>query len=293
MQSTENKLRKLSERNIVYFTIFLAVLFLSVIPLVRLTVYDGLYVGEEAYYHARMGEYILEQGIPDKDPFIDKDYTLNPYHLVLALLSIFFSIHFLSFILPWILGIGSGVFLYGILKKLKFGKIEKFTTLAVFIISPIFIGVFSTSNSYGLAFFIFVLGYYFFLKKNAQSWISLPLFLTLPFFHLLFIIPIIFATGAYVSYDPSKKRLWTITSAVLILTSVLYGISSKQQIFYADFSLQDIITRSVSDLGAVYGFGFFFTLLIPLGAYIFWKKKKQLIPYVLLAVLIVISIISG
>ena len=282
--------KNLTEKKILIFSIILTVLILSIIPLIRFISHDSLYPGQDPYYHERIAKEIKENGIPDKDPLISRPYILDPYHLLLAG-SLYIKLPLI--IIPFLLGILSTILAYLILKKFEFDIITKTTILAIFITSPIFIYLFSTSNSYALPIFLFLLGFYLFIQdKNIYI---IPSYLILALITLsspLFALTTILFLLSYSLNNKNKLKQAYIASLILIIISLIYYLPIYFSYGFPnliDLSHSNIIIRFVSDLGAAAGFGVFFISLALVGLYSAWQIKKQVLSYSFLLLLIIIS----
>ena len=119
---------QLDDKKILTYSLIIAIIILGIFPLIRVAFYDATFIGEESYYNYRLADHILENGIPEQDPLIERPYLLNPYHLILAgiAIALFGKLALVSFILPFVLGVLSVFLSYHLLKNLKLNFMRKF-----------------------------------------------------------------------------------------------------------------------------------------------------------------------
>ena len=286
---------RLNDRKILIYSLVLAVVVLALFPLIRISFFDASFIGEEPYYHQKIADHILEKGIPEKDPMIDRAYLLNPYHLVLAGAGILIGTAAASFILPFVFGIISVYLFYLILKTFKINFMKKLLIMILLIISPPFIYLFSISNQYSLAIFMSLLGFYLFTKKRKSCLIASLILLAITglfgFLHALII------SFVLVSYSAKEKKNLVKAGAIsliAIIVSLAYHLPFllKNNLLLQNmfFSHPEGLIGFISDLGGLTGFGIFTVLLMIFGIYIFWKIKKQPLGYILLFITIAFSL---
>jgi hypothetical protein len=293
MQVRRNmKLTNLTENKVLVYSLILTIIILSIIPAIRFFSFDNLLIGENSYYHVRLSKYILEKGMPLEDPLIGAPYLMKPIHLVLAGFFSFLGAPFSSFLVPLLLGILSVIIFYFILKDLRVGILNKFFSLFILIISPIFIYTFSTLNSYSLSIFILLSAFLLFIKKSKFAFVmSLILFAIVPFFNTISFIFSILILLVYVLNNKKKRKqfyniLWIIVPIALVryfIYLVKYGTP------YLSTS-SNILINYLSELGGLISFGIFNLLLSAIGFYLIWFRKKQILGYILLVILIIFSL---
>ncbi len=281
------------ERNILLIAILLAVITLIIVPSIRFFNYNSSQPGELPYYNSNLAEYISEKGIPSTEPFINRPYILQPYHLVLSAAFSLASQKFAQFLLPFMLGILSVIIFYLILKELKLEPFKKALILLLTITSPVFIYTFSTSNQHSLSLFILLLGFYFFIKESKSSIIiSSILFALLSFFSIFHAIAAILLSVSHLLNKKIKAASSYIPIAVIAATSLAYWIYLLQKHGLPQLVLlkAHILKDTLSVFGAELGFSEFTLLLALIGCYIAWKTKKQQIPYAFIFLLAVLSL---
>jgi len=285
-------MKPLSQKQILSYSILLAVFLLLLIPSVRFLTDKPILPGAAPYYHLRMAEYIKENGIPNQDALISRPYLLQPYHLMMALTGNFTNIYLSSIVIPIICGLASLLLFYFILKQLKINSFDISAILFVLILSPLFIFLFSISNQYSPIIFLILLGFYLFIKDKYYFIPAFALFAIMPFFGIL---PSTISAALLLVYSINNKhklkQFYTILSAMIILILAYqlpfifyYGIPQK-----TEFIQSNILTNLISDLGSDIGFGIFNILLSFVGLYSVWKIKKQITAYILLLILLLFS----
>jgi asparagine N-glycosylation enzyme membrane subunit Stt3 len=286
------KLTKLTENKVLVYSLILTIIILSIIPAIRFFVFDNILIGENSYYHIRISQYILEKGMPLEDPLVDAPYLMKPLHLVLAGFFSFLGAPLSSFLVPLLLGILSVVIFYFLLKELRINILSKFFSLFILIISPVFIYTFSTLNSYSLSVFILLLAFLLFMKKSRfGSVLSLILFVIIPFFNTIsFIFGVLILLVYILNNKKKRKQFYSVLWIIIPIALVRYLIYLiKYGAPYLSIS-STILINYLSELGGFISFGIFNLLLSLIGFYLIWLKKKQILGYILLVILIVFSL---
>jgi hypothetical protein len=281
---------RLTNKKVFLYIFIIAVIVLLMVPFFRML--SGVMVGEESYYHAQMAGRILREGIPEIDSLAARPYFFQPYHLVLAGFSFIFGIGLASFMVPFLCGLGSVVFFYKILRQFNFRPRKIFLIMAIYVLSPIFIWIFSTSNNHCAALFLVVLGVYLFLKEQKTCFIAAAVMLGLA--GLFSIFALIFSLAVLIAYCARKKehmKRFYIVLGVAVLALLFYlrlalyfGLPALEHI-----TLRGVLIKYLSDIGGILGYGIFNILLALLGLYFIWKKGKITLAYILFFVLVIVS----
>lgn len=280
---------KLFERKIFLVCLFFVALVMLSLPYVfRFSEGGHIFIGSWPHYHARMASFIAEKGIPDKEPFFNSQYLVNPYHLLLAGISFIIPIEIASIVVPIALGLLSLLFFYFVLRGLKLSYLRSFFIVFAFVFSSFFPSIFSLSTPLALVFFLLFFGFFLFQRG---SW----------FFFLLSVIP--FGLLAMCG---------VIHSAILLLALLVYCFSAKKKLFYFYFIAVVVLlvflalhlphylllgdigqlfqSGLIVEFGAVYGFSIFSLLLSGLGLFFAWHyKTRYYLAYFLMACIFVIS----
>ncbi len=280
----------------VFILLLLISVFVLITPqLIRFFQHSSIMAGDEPYYHARVARQIIEEGMPLEDEFIhgSRPYLFNPYHSVIALFSLVFGVIFASKLVPFVCGMLSVLFFYLILKRLGFGILNRIVISIVFILSPVFIYIFSLSTPFCIIALLDLLGFYLFIQKEKWDFTLAVVVLSIAsFFSLANLAIILITTLAYVLFDKKKlERFYTLLFFISLIFLVYYiGIYFKFGMPLTKKLIEaNLIQSFVADLGGMIGFSIFTLLLAVLGLAIAWKEKKKLY-YVYLIMLFVVAI---
>ena len=281
---------RLTNNKVFLYIFIMAVIVLLMVPFFRML--SGVMVGEESYYHAQMAGRILREGIPEIEPLAARPYFFQPYHFVLAGFSLVLGIGAASFMVPFLCGLGSVIFFYKILRRFNFRPRKIFLIMAVYVLSPVFILIFSTSNHHCAALFFVVFGFYLFLKEQKKYFIAAAVLFGLA--GLFSIFALAFSLAVLTAYCARKKehtkRFYVVLGiAVLVLLSYLrlilyFGLPALEHI-----TLKGVLIKYISDIGGILGYGIFNILLALLGLYFIWKKGKITLAYSLFFILVIVS----
>jgi len=276
---------KITHKKIFWWGLLLTLLFFISIPGLRFLAEQPVLAGEESYYHLRMAAFITENGIPEKDPLVERDYLLQPYHLLLSFTT---SIELFSVLIPLIAGLLSFILFYFILRNLNLGIHEVSLTLVAFILSPLSLFLFSTSNEHSLSVVLLLAGFLLFI--TGRFLFSLLFFIATPFFGIIAPLMGILALLVYSLNNKEKmKPFLFITVSVLLITFSYYGkIFFNYGLPYFG-GMQPILTNLVSDFGGNTGFGIYSLILGLVGLSVVWGRKKQITGYLLFILMIVLS----
>lgn len=286
----DKKKKEKRKKNLIIL-ILVTIIVLLAPHVIRYFYFDNLFIGSQAYYHARIAETILTNNIPSEDVlgFGGIPYSFNPYHLILAATSYFLGITLSSIFLPFIFGLLSIFSFFLILDKLKVKLITNTITTLILILSPSFLYTFTLSHQYPLFIFMNLLAFYFLIIKETKKTrfiISIILFslnATFGLFEVLIIILLL------ISYYVIKKdkRIFIILLLMAIASSIYYIDISTLNIFEnTNFIEKSFIKDLLTDIGAVTGLGIFNLLLALIGLYLKWKDKHTYsFIYVIIAIL--------
>ncbi len=195
-------------------------------------------------------------------------------------------------ILSILLGVGSFIFAYLILKKQNLEQKNIYAICLLLVISPIFIYIFSSFNFYSVIIFLNLIGLYFLLDEK-------PLLSAL----FLCLIPFIDFYGALVSFVflamflilnhkilKNYKYFFGYLAFALVVSFVLNSISGY---FKGSFLNIYGITNLITDVGANIGFSFSMVILFAIGFMLLWEKgPKNLVIYFLMILFFIISFFS-
>jgi len=287
---------KISKKQVFILLLFISLFVLITPHLVRFFRHDSIMMGSEPYYHGRIARQITESGIPSEDSLsnLSKPYIFDPYHSIVALFSLIFGITFASKLIPFICGMLSVLIFYCILKQLGFDSLNRVVISLVFILSPVFIYIFTMSTPFGIIVLLDLLGFYFFIQKTKDDFtLSVVVFCAASFFSLANLLMILLITLAYVLSDRKKMdKFYTLLLFISLVFLIHYiGIYFKFGIPFAAMLFEsNLVQRIVTDLGGFFGFSIFAILLAVLGLVIVWREKGRL--YYVYLIMILVAVIS-
>ncbi len=282
------KLSKVSEKKVLITLLLLATIVLSLPYLIRILSKNNTLIGDIPYYHGRLSQTLVEQGIPAHDElsFGGRDYLFNPFHYIIASLTTFLNFNLIAKLLPFILGLLSVLMFYLILKKLDLDSEKIFLICAILILTPIFIYSFTVLDYHALVIFLLLLQFYFFMHKNKiLALLSILILITVSFFNLFSAIIGILTLFCYSLTTKNLKKFYSVLFIVLVVCIIYYG-----QIYYAHgmptFNLRENkIENFISDIGGETGFSIFSLILAFVG--FFYISYKRKLPIIILITLII------
>src|SRR3989344_7989777 len=122
----EETKEKTKEKELILYLIIGAFMILILPHLIRFFGSNATIMGEQAYYHARAAEKIIEGNFDpgriaaaDSLVYGGRRFAFMPYHLILAFFGSYLGIEVSSKLLPFIFGILSAILFYHMLKGLK------------------------------------------------------------------------------------------------------------------------------------------------------------------------------
>ena len=284
--------------NITKSQIFAALFLLSLLVLLapqvsRAVKHNPVLMGEESYYHARISRQIIEEGIPTEDNLVHggRYYMINPYHLILASVSLLLGGILASKIIPLVCGLFSVLLFYFILKEVGFSKLNRITISIVFVLSPVFIYIFSVSTPFCIIALLDLLGFYLFMQKEKKFFIfSLVVFSIASLFSLFnLIIILIIALSYTLAFKKKKNKLYTL---IFLLAAIFFFYYVPRYFRIGFLSPLEIntglIQQFVTDLGGIFGFSIFALLLSILGFAVAWADKKKFYKTYLIMIAIIV-----
>ncbi|MFH1850377.1 MAG: hypothetical protein ABH879_09450 [archaeon] len=261
------------EYDLMLFVLLLAACIIAVPDIVRQVRYDGLLMGDEAYYHARLSANPADQ-------LMGRPMSLNPYHYVLRGFSHVFG-RVASQVLQFVLGLASLMLYNSLLKRAALDAPLRYASAFFVIVSPAFIYLYVTSNAFALAIFAIMLALYLYETSYA---VSLLFYALLPFFGW---IPSGVAAVVTVSWAIHQRNF-----RKLILPLVAIGLAG---VFLAlpgymagpvNIVEKDLVKELITGLGAHIGFAVFTLLLSIWGLARAWKTKTRPIGIYVLIILL-------
>jgi len=276
-KSSKMSMKFFAEPAIILGILLFAVLVLSLPYMLRDT---SILFGDETYYHLRISSLIQKEKATNFDQLsYGGRPLLTPLGLpfVLAKTSSLSGIELeiISKSIPFILGLLSILLFYHILKNLKIKKKIRIIASLAFIISPLFIYLFSRPNYYFIPLFLNLLAFYL-LLKNQKILTTLILALT-PFFGIVHPIMGLLAILVYTSTKNKKLLVWFYITLIIVLSIILI----KYVPILLKFGIPNIFNidklpvhkQLFSDLGGKISLSIFALILAFVGMIVTWKKK--------------------
>lgn len=271
--------------------IILAIIFISLILFLHTARYfkNQSIAGEEPYLHLRISEEIRNNGVIRSDNSLVSNplYNFNLIELILAFLP---TKELFMILIPGILGLATIILFHNLLKEFKVSDKLSFHTLAILILSPPFIYAFYSYTNLSFLVFFNVLFAYLYVRNNkilAFASIIPTLFISLPSAFLT--IGVIFFLE---SITTSNKREALTYSAIILLTSIIIYFSIYYPSFIPNrmfFTLKNVLTSTISDLGSNIGVSIFQAILAVIGVFLLDNNSKKLKYYLWLTALILLS----
>jgi len=273
-----------------FVLLFLAVaLLLSPSAFRSLSLWSPLF-GGESYYSFRLAELSSDTGLLfGNDPL---SFGGRPYVGELGwpyILSFFPEL--LSQFLPFILGLFSFLLFYFLIKKLL-PTLAEYATF-FFVVSPVFIYLFTVSTPHAFAFFLLLAGLH--LALLHQNLLAVLIFFLISFFSFYVSLFVFFVYLFYFLFK--KHHAWySILFFFLLLSSfylqfyafLSFDLSFPFSFVHGEF-FNYFFSHTFANFGSSLGLGFFAFLLSLIGFYSLWKKKfLYLFAYAVLFVLFVL-----
>ena len=280
----------INQKRFFVFLFILAILIISITPIIRSISNKPLLIGEKPYHDIRMSQAILEKGLNFKDPLVfeNKEYSAQPYHLLLIPFIYFLKPNLTFLFFTYFTGILSLLLFFLVLKEFKIKRKQTILTLLIFILSPAFIYSSGTLNEFGLSICLLLLGTLLFLKEKFFK-TTIFIFLIATILNLFNALVIIFLLLFLSEIDPTKKRNINLTIAYILLTTFIYYIYNFFNINLLKLLTKGSLMHFVSDLGGPIGLSVFTLILGIIGIFITWDHKQQLKNIYYLILLLIIA----
>ncbi len=286
-----------AEKKTILTIILFTILVLLVPHLLRYISNEPLLSGDKAYFYSRISESALENK-KIYDDLNDKPVYPVGWPLVLTIFSFVFRIpvSIISILLPILLGVFCILLFYYILNKLGINLKVRMISTIVLAISPPFLFLFSTSNTYAFPVFLLLLSFY--LALNNKLFSSGVLIVLSSLFGFL---NVIIALALFFVYtflrDKKYVRFLYLSLSVVFFSFLLYlpyllnfGLPEKLNFSYFEDTITFRFQNFVSDLGGKMGLGIFTILLSFLGFIASWRMKTRYsFLYVSVLILLLIS----
>jgi hypothetical protein len=269
----ENKsLRKkeLGGKFILILILALTALVIMIPHLARFNNHNQEMVGEESYKSASAAQDLID-GAAVYSPF----GQINSYDLIIGLLGRMISIEWASRIIPLILGVLSSGIFFLVIRKLTNPQTSLISTL-ILIASPPFIYLFTTSAPESLIAFIAILSLALAIT-NRLGLIIISGILSLsiiPYSLFIFLLMLGMSLYCTLSIKSSRRTRVAISITLLLIGGIFYlSHPGNQSQILVDGS--GFLSNTISDMGAVVGFGVFNLLLVFFGLIATWGEKRR------------------
>jgi hypothetical protein len=286
-------LKKLNHKRAHLIILILALIILSIPPIVRIINYESNPIGSLSYYDMRISSQINQKGHISYDElaYAGSNYSIDAYHHILAFFSNLLPTVLIIFLLPIILGLLSVHIFYLLIRKLtKKKSIANLSTL-IYILSPIFVYLFCFPNHHYIPVLINLI-IAFLLISEKKKVISFLLCLLVPLFGIkhTMVLLAIFIVLAFYKKKQRKQILW---HSILLIVSALfyyvpiylmYGIQKTQTI-----EKINLFNSFVSDFGALVSFSIFFIMLSLMSLFLIEKEHDSLAIYIGALIILILS----
>lgn len=257
---------RLPEKHVVVIVLLLLTMFFLVTPFVARSLQgnDAL-LGEESYFHLGLAQNIAGQA---DYPFHESQPTL--FDWLISLLVVFVHPLLVGKLVPVVLGLVSVVLFMHILSQEFVNRYERVSSSLLFIISPVFIILFTTLSPSSLLVTLFL--------ASVATYRRFPVVSGLFLLSLIFINAksFVIASLLLVAFGCSHKR-WRpaaisggVGLVVMILADALFGFMAAEQLVLRT-SMHDLFVS----LGAQFGYSFFILFLALVGVIGSWSNKRE------------------
>jgi len=271
--------------------LFLFIIAIFVLMLPNLLRSYNTYIGEDSYFYSRISDSINNY---DKLSYSGRDFSYSQGQtIIFSFFKNIFPIPFVINIIPIILGIISLILFYLILKELYVEPNVIYFSLILLILSPPFIYIFSSYNSFTLTTFILFLMFYLFINKNEMSnLLSYLLIFIIPFFGYEFSVLALALILIYCIKQKEIKRFYISLLVSIISLSLAYLPLLSQHGFSESLTIgkSSVYKSLFSDLGSNFGISIFIIFLGFFGlSYLWFYKYKYYHVYLCLIILLIFT----
>ena len=212
--------------------------------------------------------------------YASNNVSIHNFSLPASILSFFGQSQLFAIFLLFFLSIGSMILFYSILTNLNvFGNVRLFA-LGFFTLSSPFIYSFGAYTNYPfILFFILLFSLLYINKKFVYATLSaIPLiFISLPSIIIIFVL--IEMLSFFLEKVEKKYRIIMHASLFIISLSAYFLFYFNEFIPNSLFFIRkSILMSTISDFGALIGFGIFNFILSMIGLILFWEKSKKRLP---------------
>lgn len=264
---------KLTKQLIVIGAVIIAAIILSAPFVFRELGGNSSLISQESYFHLAVAQNIVVQ-----NSYPVPETSENLFHYLAAGLLRFIPPALLAKTLPFFLGLIAAALFASIMNE--FGqKTQAAISSLLFIISPLFIVVFTTFNPYSLLLCVLLLSWLLFLKK---SWLFWPVLAITVFIDASGFIIAAFALLAQGLIQGRGREVLTAFSGGLIVIFALM-IGAGYHAKNALITQANLSTFFVS-LGSGFGYSLFILILSFIGLAHVWSRKNRTVAAMIIIV---------
>ncbi|MBU0461494.1 MAG: glucosyltransferase domain-containing protein [Nanoarchaeota archaeon] len=285
--------------------IILLLLFVLFVPyFVRFYQGNTAVLGSESYLTMRYAEELIDykeltmEELAEKYSFTPdivytrRTYHFNPYHVVLAFLGYFFGLQNIAHILPIILGLISVILFAKIIESSGFERYRRNLALLFLVTSPAFIYAFTFSTSHSLAIMLSLLSIFLFMQKRLPWFVLSMICMFIVSLFSVFNLVLLFLILLVITLKNDKKRS---RFFIALFFSILFIFIARSNLYYSYTTpgSGQFFSLLFSDLGGFIGFGFISALLVFLGLGTLWKKRKQMVSFIIPLIILLSYVYVG
>jgi hypothetical protein len=264
--------------------ILLLGIILLVLPLgLRMINQQPLVLGEEGYGHMRMAALIAREGIPAQDPALpDRAYDKNLFDLVLAGIAMVIGIETAALLLPLLLGLGTLWCFTRVLHCWKIPQANSIGMLLVFLVSPLFVNVFTQPTPRALELFLLVLLVLVLapIKQASPTALiarSLAAFVIAGMLATFSMVSAIVAVLVPLLVRTIDRRLpqhllgASVVAFIVLVTKALPAFLQRES---PVFARSMPVVQAIADVSGGFGLSLFAWLLACIGLVLLWRFKR-------------------
>lgn len=244
----------------------LAILFIVTPVFVRSLQGNNALIGEESYLHLALAQNLNGASFPIPPT------AINLFDSIVAgLLLVVKSPFIVGILFPLVLGLASLLLLQSKVSSLLSEEKDKTLVILLFIISPLFLIIFSSLNPYTLILFLGLLSWRLFDKYKWASMLALLLLTLIDVKAFVLVAALLVAQGL------QEDNEWKLPLIVGIFGSLSVFLV---KVFTGYIALDPLMTNSslqslLSSFGSDLGYSLFITILAIIGAGSLWSRKKE------------------
>jgi hypothetical protein len=262
----------------------LAVILLLLPALLRTLGHQPIVSGAESYGSLRIAETIAESGIPEFDPAMpERRYALSVFDLLLALFVLVLGSTAAALVVPFVLGVTAVALLALIVRRWKLPADAALGAQLVFVLSPLFVGVFTQAVPAGLQLVLLLA----FIALLAPVEATTPARQAVRIAGLIALAALlasfsVFAAVAAIALPPLARKLrrgvpqpvlLACVAAFIVLVTV--ALPAQLQAERAPYAAAVPFVTAISDFSGSDGISIFAVLLACISITLLWRFKQK------------------